>query len=1087
MAGKYCTEFQTTELKDVQASAMAVDCLGQWTLLAGRKNLVFVDLNRPALTTVKVTRQSKWGINCVQWNGHASHAYRFVTACNQRLDLFDFHEASATHLCSLKAHSRTISAVDWSPFDVNVVASCSLDTYTYFWDVRDSKKPVKTFQAVSGVGQVKWNKVTNNLFATTHDGDVRIWDPRKGNTPVQYISAHPSKIHGLDWSSVDQHKLVTASQDCTIRFWDYTNPRRCEAMINSGNPVWRATYTPFGEGVVSVVVPQLRRVENNLYLWHIRNQQSPVHTFIGHKDVVLEFQWRRQQEGVKDHQLITWSKDQTLRIWKVDTSMQKLCGYDIEDNGDAIVEQEFSTPLPQNLLFDLYKKPDTLPTDNRLLIAPKSDTSGVGASAPNVSSHLSMMSSMLSAMTLEEECADIGQMSGVKLELADLEKRTLTFKLVKEQHFMDIHMLFPDTYPIRVPPHLTILQTNLDSEIQQHVVKTFNETSSVHVKKHTNCLKHCFKQILNVMEKSGSLVVNQENTTLGEERKSVLDKKFLVEKVRAPTSPVGQSSVPMYPSGSFHDSCIPFPRTCGATFCSNDYLVMFHVPAALKKVSEDSEITPRALSDLASYSHPQSQWMRNQSNSFVSSLSLFYGSPPATAQEVLSVSSFYTEKTTKSRHHRSHQKSRSKDREGRHEKEREADRASKKMHKVGCVKIYDISPINNISKYAGQHYKLDLDDLHGTCKQNAEVASKMKRNDLIQLWQLVDHMTHEQLRPSPNLEDGAPWAFRPFGRPLLKKMMDHYTKSRDVQTLAMLCCVFWDREKPKRDVLSLITTSSRNDSHLSVTNVPEITLASSSDSGWNLLRSTAAALLPHPAPMSPSPVLSPVHPLPPSSSPSSTTSSSSVALGKGGRTMAEVASQPNLAVLFRAGRNKAGRSSAVMKSKRSFSWSESYEDFKVSEEKEPKDKMVERERQHHHNNCKMLDPEQKSHYEEIKKAYANILFKWGLLTESAHILKHTDGGGVEHQTIGCPVSCFNCSTDIREVQCHICKYPALRCAICHMSVRGLSEVCLACGHGGHTSHMIEWFTHQSFCPTGCGCMCLQENSLHNFLSQGRIT
>lgn len=95
----------------------------------------------------------------------------------------------------------------------------------------------------------------------------------------------------------------------------------------------------------------------------------------------------------------------------------QLCGYDIEDNGDAIVEQEFSTPLPQNLLFDLYKKPDTLPTDNRLLIAPKSDTSGVSASAPNVSSHLSMMSSMLSAMTLEEECADIGQMSGVKLEL----------------------------------------------------------------------------------------------------------------------------------------------------------------------------------------------------------------------------------------------------------------------------------------------------------------------------------------------------------------------------------------------------------------------------------------------------------------------------------------------------------------------------------------------------------------------------------------------------------------------------------------------------------------------------------------------
>ena len=38
-----------------------------------------------------------------------------------------------------------------------------------------------------------------------------------GNDPVHYISAHPSKIHGLDWSPNDEHKLVTASQDCTIR------------------------------------------------------------------------------------------------------------------------------------------------------------------------------------------------------------------------------------------------------------------------------------------------------------------------------------------------------------------------------------------------------------------------------------------------------------------------------------------------------------------------------------------------------------------------------------------------------------------------------------------------------------------------------------------------------------------------------------------------------------------------------------------------------------------------------------------------------------------------------------------------------
>lgn len=54
---------------------------------------------------------------------------------------------------------------------------------------------------------------------------------------------------------------------------------------------------PFGEGLITVVVPQLRRGENSLLLWNIGNQNTPVHTFVGHTDVVLEFDWRRFHEG----------------------------------------------------------------------------------------------------------------------------------------------------------------------------------------------------------------------------------------------------------------------------------------------------------------------------------------------------------------------------------------------------------------------------------------------------------------------------------------------------------------------------------------------------------------------------------------------------------------------------------------------------------------------------------------------------------------------------------------------------------------------------------------------------------------------
>ena len=47
-----------------------------------------------------------------------------------------------------------------------------------------------------------------------------------------------------------------------------------------------------------MTVPQLRRGENSLSLWNILNMNSPitspVNTFVGHSDVVLEFQWRSQ-------------------------------------------------------------------------------------------------------------------------------------------------------------------------------------------------------------------------------------------------------------------------------------------------------------------------------------------------------------------------------------------------------------------------------------------------------------------------------------------------------------------------------------------------------------------------------------------------------------------------------------------------------------------------------------------------------------------------------------------------------------------------------------------------------------------------
>lgn len=53
------------------------------------------------------------------------------------------------------------------------------------------------------------------------------------------------------------------------------------------------------------MVPQLRR-ENSLLLWNVFDLNTPVHTFVGHDDVVLEFQWRRQKEGMWERRLLSF-------------------------------------------------------------------------------------------------------------------------------------------------------------------------------------------------------------------------------------------------------------------------------------------------------------------------------------------------------------------------------------------------------------------------------------------------------------------------------------------------------------------------------------------------------------------------------------------------------------------------------------------------------------------------------------------------------------------------------------------------------------------------------------------------------------
>jgi WD repeat-containing protein 59 len=239
----------------------------------------------------------------------------------------------------LHAHSRAITDINFSAHHPDVLATCAVDSFVHCWDLRIPARPVVSFSDwFAGATQVKWNRQDPHVIASSHDRWLRIWDDRKGASPLRSIDAHDTKIYGIDWNRIRPTALITCSLDKTIKFWDYKDLEdKPERVIDTPFPVWRARHTPFGWGVLAM--PQ--RDSNDLHLYDRRVEKdiqpprkvSPVHSFEGHKGQVKEFLWRPRGtivDGIdhREFQLVSWGGDKELRLHRVTPAVLESVGFD---------------------------------------------------------------------------------------------------------------------------------------------------------------------------------------------------------------------------------------------------------------------------------------------------------------------------------------------------------------------------------------------------------------------------------------------------------------------------------------------------------------------------------------------------------------------------------------------------------------------------------------------------------------------------------------------------------------------------------------------------------------------------------------
>ncbi|KAG5420935.1 hypothetical protein I9W82_000025 [Candida metapsilosis] len=358
---------------DGAIGAMSLSPNGRDAVLAGRRGLFLIDLDDPFTPPRWLHHITSWEVADVQWSPHASAKPSWcVSTSNQKALLWDLNRPSNNAIeYILHSHSRAISDINFHPFDPEMLATCSIDTFAFCWDMRTPRKPVaKWADWRAGAIQVKWNHENPYELASTHDNSLYIWDTRKGALPIFKVAkAHQGKINGLDFSQ-GLKNIITCSNDRTIKFWDLDSDAAKKAIaefdyfegatgtsikpsvvVEADFAIARARSLPFGSDKACGVMP-LRGGNNAVhiinyeeahqqYLTTGETQQykgSSVYSFVGHHGPIKDFLWRTRHESYegftsksnwKEYQMVTWSdSDVDLKLWPSDDKLYRSVNYD---------------------------------------------------------------------------------------------------------------------------------------------------------------------------------------------------------------------------------------------------------------------------------------------------------------------------------------------------------------------------------------------------------------------------------------------------------------------------------------------------------------------------------------------------------------------------------------------------------------------------------------------------------------------------------------------------------------------------------------------------------------------------------------
>lgn len=126
-------------------------------------------------------------------------------------------------------HTGAVKALDFNPFQGNLLASGASDSEIFIWDLNNLSIPMtpgsKSQIPPEDIKALSWNRQVQHILSSAHpSGKAVVWDLRK-NEPIIKVSDHSSRMNcsGLAWHPDIATQLVLCSEDDrlpVIQLWD---------------------------------------------------------------------------------------------------------------------------------------------------------------------------------------------------------------------------------------------------------------------------------------------------------------------------------------------------------------------------------------------------------------------------------------------------------------------------------------------------------------------------------------------------------------------------------------------------------------------------------------------------------------------------------------------------------------------------------------------------------------------------------------------------------------------------------------------------------------------------------------------------